>query len=53
MIISIIILIITHAIVIPILLKVDKANNKVLSMFGLVRYYFKYIDTIIGNKRII
>ncbi|CAD8114609.1 unnamed protein product [Paramecium primaurelia] len=36
MIISIIILIITHAIVIPILLKVDRANNKVLSMFGLI-----------------
>lgn len=49
MIISIIILIITHAIVIPILLKVDKANNKVLSMFGLVIYYYLYIDTITRN----
>jgi hypothetical protein len=39
MIISIFILIVTHAIVIPILLKVDKANNKVLNMFGLVNIF--------------
>lgn len=36
MIIGIFILIITHTIVIPILIKVDVANNKVLSMFGLI-----------------
>lgn len=36
MIISIIILIATHTIVIPILFNVDTTNNKVLSMFGLI-----------------
>lgn len=36
MIISIIILIATHAIVMPILFNVDTTNNKVLSMFGLI-----------------
>lgn len=36
MIISIIVLIGAHAIVMPILMNVDKANNRVLSLFGLV-----------------
>lgn len=36
MIVSVMILIVTHVIVLPILFNVDKTNNKVLSLFGLI-----------------
>ena len=36
MIISVLILIVTHVVVLPILFNVDKTNNKVLSLFGLI-----------------
>lgn len=36
MIVSVLILIVTHVVVLPILFNVDKTNNKVLSLFGLI-----------------